>query len=159
MIQLDVKEKIERLKQLRYLNGEVILLSQRIERLETEITINARCRWRGRVALDHGTQLVALRDALAARRAACMAQLVDLHQYIDSIDDSRMRQIMAGRYVDGLSWKEVAARIGERDEQYPRRLHNRFLTQSTLPASLSGEREAVNDAKDPERRRSFGKAE
>jgi len=153
---LDVKGKIEQLKQLRYLKGEVILLTQRLERLETEITGNTRCRWRGRATLEYGAQLVALRDALAARRATCMAQLGALHRYIDSIDDSRMRQIMAGRYVDGLSWKEVAARIGERDEQYPRRLHNRFLLQSTLPASLSTERESLSDAKDPDRRNRIG---
>ena len=134
---MDVKGKVEQLKQLRYLKGEVMLLTQRLERLETEITGNTRCRWRGRATLEYGAQLVALRDVLAARRATCMAQLGALHRYIDSIDDSRMRQIMAGRYVDGLSWKEVAARIGERDEQYPRRLHNRFLLQSTLPDSLT----------------------
>ena len=153
---MDVKGKIEQLKQLRYLKGEVILLTQRLERLETEITGNTRCRWRGRATLEYGAQLVALRDALAARRATCMAQLGALHRYIDSIDDSRMRQIMAGRYVDGLSWKEVAARIGEHDEQYPRRLHNRFLLQSTLPASLSTERESLSDAKDPDRRNRIG---
>lgn len=153
---MDVKGKIEQLKQLRYLKGEVILLTQRLERLETEITGNTRCRWRGRATLEYGAQLVALRDALAARRATCMAQLGALHRYIDSIDDSRMRQIMAGRYVDGLSWKEVAARIGERDEQYPRRLHNRFLLQSTLPASLSTGRESLSDAKDPDRRNRIG---
>ena len=153
---MDVKGKIEQLKQLRYLKGEVILLTQRLERLETEITGNTRCRWRGRATLEYGAQLVALRDALAARRATCMAQLGALHRYIDSIDDSMMRQIMAGRYVDGLSWKEVAARIGERDEQYPRRLHNRFLLQSTLPASLSTERESLSDAKDPDRRNRIG---
>ena len=153
---MDVKGKIEQLKQLRYLKGEVILLTQRLERLETEITGNTRCRWRGRATLEYGAQLVALRDALAARRATCMAQLGALHRYIDSIDDSRMRQIMAGRYVDGLSWKEVAARIGERDEQYPRRLHNRFLLQSMLPASLSTERESLSDAKDPDRRNRIG---
>ncbi|MBQ6347132.1 MAG: hypothetical protein IJI71_06180 [Clostridia bacterium] len=155
---MDVKGKIDQLKQLRYLKGEVILLSQRIERLEAEITGNARCRWRGRAALEHGAQLVALRDTLAARRATCMAQLGALHRYIDGIDDSRMRQIMAGRYVDGLSWKEVAARIGERDEQYPRRLHNRFLMKSALPASLSGARESLSDEKGPERRNEFGEA-
>ncbi|MBQ6123305.1 MAG: hypothetical protein IJI59_16445 [Clostridia bacterium] len=153
---MDVKGKIEQLKQLRYLKGEVILLTQRLERLETEITGNTRCRWRGRATLEYGAQLVALRDALAARRATCMAQLGALHRYIDSIDDSRMRQIMARRYVDGLSWKEVAARIGEHDEQYPRRLHNRFLLQSTLPASLSTERESLSDAKDPDRRNRIG---
>ena len=155
---MDVKGKIEQLKQLRYLKGEVILLSQRIERLEAEITENTRCRWRGRLALEHGAQLVALRDALAARRAACMAQLRALHRYIGSIDDSRMRQIMTGRYVDGLSWKEVAARIGERDEQYPRRAHNRFLARISLPEAvvgIHGGREGAN-AKDGEG--NYGKA-
>ena len=153
---MDVKGKVEQLKQLRYLKGEVMLLTQRLERLETEITGNTRCRWRGRATLEYGAQLVALRDVLAARRATCMAQLGALHRYIDSIDDSRMRQIMAGRYVDGLSWKEVAARIGERCEQYPRRLHNRFLLQSTLPASLSAAQESLSDAKDPDRRNRIG---
>lgn len=156
---MDVKEKIEKLKQLRYLKGEVTLLTQRIERLSAEIAGNTRCHWRGRATLAHGTQLIALRDSLAARRASCMTQLVALYRYIDGIEDSRMRQIMAGRYIDGLSWKEVAARIGERDEQYPRRLHNRFLTQSALPASLSGAQESLSDAKDLERRIEYGKAE
>ena len=155
---MDVKRKVGQLKQLRYLKGEVILLSQRIARLETEIESNSQSRWRGRAVLEHGQRLVALRDTLAARRAICMAQLGALCGFIDEIDDSLLRQIMAGRYIDGLTWKEVAARIGERDEQYPRRLHNRFLMHSDLPGALGGEGKALNDAGYPERRNISGKA-
>ena len=137
-MQLDVKQKVGKLKQLRYLKGEVLLLSQRLERLETEIGANARCRWRGRANVEHGARLIALRERLALRRGLCMEQLGALCAFIDGIDDSRLRRIMAGRYIDGLTWKEVAARIGERDEQYPRRLHNRFLAGAALPEALGG---------------------
>ena len=132
---MDVKQKVGQLKQLRYLKGEVVVLSRRIERLEVEIEV-ARPRWRGRAAADHRARLIALREELVRRRERCMAQLEALYGFIGDIDDSRLRQIMAGRYIDGLTWKEVAARIGEASEQYPRRLHNRFLARFELPSAL-----------------------
>lgn len=55
-----------------------------------------------------------------------------LMQYINSVDDSLMRQILTLRYVNGLSWQQVAFSIGESDEQYPRRKHNKFLQSQQL---------------------------
>jgi hypothetical protein len=81
-----------------------------------------------------------------------MAQLEALCAFIDQIGDSRMRQIMVGRYVDGMTWKEVAARIGERDEQFPRRLHNRFLKDCALPEALTNARETSGNRHGFERR-------
>ncbi len=135
-MKLDVKQKVGQLKQLRYLKGEVMLLSRRIERLEAEIEADRRVRWRG--TADHRARLIALRERLARKRERCMAQLEALYGFIGDIGDSRLRQIMAGRYIDGLTWKEVAVRIGEASEQYPRRLHNRFLGQVELPPALVG---------------------
>jgi len=155
---MDVRQKVAQLKQLRYLKGEVILLSQRLERLEAEIERAGRARWRGRPVVEHGARLVALRERLARRRADCMVRLEALCAYIDGIDDSRMRRIMAARYIDGLTWKGVAACIGERDEQYPRRLHNRFLANSALPEALVGGGQACGGAQAPEGREDCGKA-
>ena len=189
---MDVRQKVAQLKQLRYLKGEVIVLSQRLERLEAEIERAGRARWRGRPVVEHGARLVVLRERIARlewriernsqsrrrgrsseafgarlialrrrlvfRRNCCMAQLEALCAFIDQIDDSRMRQIMVGRYIDGITWKEVAARIGERDEQYPRRLHNRFLASSALPEALAGCGRARGGAQDPEGREDCGKA-
>ena len=152
---MDVKQKAGRLKQLRYLKGEVVLLSQRISRLEWEIEGNARSRWRGRAAMEHGARLNALRERLALRRANCMEQMNALVGFIDAIDDSYLRQIMAGRYIDGLTWKEVAARMGERSEQYPRRLHYRFLMRCELPEVLRGE---CDGAQAPGREKQYGEA-
>lgn len=55
-----------------------------------------------------------------------------LMRYINSVDDSLMRQILKLRYVNGLSWQQVAFAIGENDEQYPRRKHNKFLQSQQL---------------------------
>ena len=155
---MDVKRKVGQLKQLRYLKDEVDLLSQRIARLEWRIERNSRCRWRGRSTEAFGARLIALRRRLVFRRNCCMAQLEALCAFIDQIDDSRMRQIMVGRYIDGITWKEVAARIGERDEQFPRRLHNRFLKDCVLPEALTGARGTSGDGHDSERRSEREKA-
>ena len=155
---MDVKRKVGQLKQLRYLKDEVDLLSQRIARLEWRIERNSRCRWRGRSTEAFGARLIALRRRLVFRRNCCMEQLEALCAFIDQIDDSRMRQIMVGRYVDGMTWKEVAARIGEWDEQFPRRLHNRFLKDCPLPEALNDARETSGDGHDYERRNEREKA-
>ena len=139
-MKMDVKRKIGRLNQLRYLKNEVYLLSRRIARLDDQIEENRRLRWRGRIVMEYGARLAALRERLALRRARCMEQLGALYGFIDDIDDSLLRQIMAARYIDALTWKEVAAIIGERDEQYPRRLHNRFLMRNELPEAAGGSR-------------------
>lgn len=47
--------------------------------------------------------------------------------FVAGIDDSEMRRIITLRYVEGLTWQQVANRIGESDESYPRRKCNRFL--------------------------------
>ena len=149
---LDVKQKVGQLKQLRYLEGEAALLAGRIAQLDAQIGINRRARWRSRGEAEHRARLIALREKLAQRRDRCLAQMDALCGFIDGIGDSRLRQIMVGRYIDGLTWRGVAASIGERDEQYPRRLHNRFLMRNELPAALAGFREDGQDSQGREDR-------
>ena len=36
----------------------------------------------------------------------------DVEEYIDSINDSRMRRIVRMRFIDKLTWNQVACRIG-----------------------------------------------
>ena len=138
---MDVKEKARRLKQFRDLKREIDQLSQRIARLESELDSGGACRWRGRVSIEHRARLIELHRRLALRRASCMEQLEALFGFINGIDDSLTRQIMAFRYIDGLTWRQVAAHIGEREEQYPRRMHNRCLARLELPPQLIRQRE------------------
>ena len=136
---MDVKEKARCLEQLKHLKGEVDMLSQRIAELE----LAARGETGRIIGLPGGflpgdgpeaEKLAALRRRLEARRGRCMDLLGALYTFIDDIDDSLIRQILTYRYIYDETWREVAARIGERDEQYPRRLHNRFLQGARVPS-------------------------
>ena len=119
-------EWVNRLSQLQNMRLEVDELSQRIARLELTLKKETFAPGQERRAEN------SLRDALRrmnARRLDCMEELGRLYSSIDDIPDSKLRRIFSFRYIDGLTWQEVAYRIGEFDEQYPRRLHNRYLRQ------------------------------
>ncbi len=144
---MDVREKVKRLEQLRHLRAEVDLLSQRIAELEQaarggggRITGLPRCARRGKGSDVRDAKLADLWDRLEDRRERCLDLLGALYAFIDDVDDSMMRQILTYRYIDGDTWQAVAIRIGERDEQYPRRLHNRFLERADGPGMDGGER-------------------
>ena len=61
----------------------------------------------------------------------CFYELKKLNRYIDSIEDSRLRMIMKLRYVNGLSWRQIAFSIGGGNtEDGVRKVHDRFLKKS-----------------------------
>ena len=131
-----MKEMIGRLSRLTDLKREVDDLSQRVGELELAAQggvgrisgLPGGGRMGDRVG-DYAVKLVEMRDLLEKRRLACMEELGRLYEFIDDLPDSRLRMIFTARYVDGLSWLQVAFRIGEYDEQVPRRMHNRYLRQ------------------------------
>lgn len=111
------KDWIEQLNQLRSLWKEVDELSQRIARLQEKRAEDARTQ----------SALKTMCDLLDARRAYCMETVGHLYSFIDDIPDSLTRRVFAARYIDGMTWMQVAFRVGEYDEQVPRRIHNRYL--------------------------------
>ena len=136
---MDMREKVGLLEQLRYLKREVDLLSQRIAEMELaaqggvgRITGMPRSRGLGDVTGEFAVKILEIQERLERRRWRCMEMLGALYAFIDDIDDSKMRQIMSYRYIDGETWQRIAFLIGESDEQYPRRLHNRFLQNAAI---------------------------
>lgn len=128
---MEIREKVARLEQLKHLRREVDALSQRVAELE-----RAARGGEGRVtglprrrdpAGDDTARLAELRDRLADRRTRCMEELGRLYAFIDDIPDSFTRQIFTCRYIDGDTWQRVAFRVGNTDEQIPRKYHNRYL--------------------------------
>lgn len=53
--------------------------------------------------------------------------LNEVEEFITSISDSHIRRIISLRVVDGLSWNEVANRIGGNTEDSVRMTFNRFM--------------------------------
>lgn len=126
---MTAKELVGQLNQLNDLKAEVNELSQRIARIE----LSARGIHWGRVGLERTQRAAkgveALRDRMEVRRVDCMEALGRLYGIIDGAPDSKVRRILAARYIDGMIWREVAFHIGETDEQVPRRIHNRYVEE------------------------------
>lgn len=76
---------------------------------------------------NYAAEIADLRGIIDANISRCFYELNRLNRYISSVGDSQMRLILSLRYVNGLSWQQVAFSMGETDESYPRRKHNSFL--------------------------------
>lgn len=136
---MELREKVRLLEQLKALRREVDMLSQRIAELELaaqggvgRITGMPRGTRRWDRTGDYAAKIAELWDRLEARRMRCMDLLGALYAFIDDIDDSLLRQIFTYRYIDGDTWQRVATRVGNMDEQIPRKLHNRFLQRAEI---------------------------
>nr|WP_300186413.1 DUF1492 domain-containing protein [uncultured Agathobaculum sp.] len=70
------------------------------------------------------------RDLIDLKARQSVIEYNRLNRYINGIEDAQIRMILSLRYVNGLSWQQVAFSIGESDESYPRRKHNEFLRKS-----------------------------
>ena len=53
-----------------------------------------------------------------------------VEEFIKSVDDSRMRRIIDLRFIQGLSWQQVANRIGGNTEASVKMAFQRFMEKS-----------------------------
>lgn len=133
------------LSQLRYLNKEIEMLKQQIadleHKMETEIVSDVvsgsnpewpyerrRFHVEGIDIKGYEKRLRRLKRKLGRRLEELMELREQLEEYIATIPDSLVRQIFALRYINGLSWKQIAAHIGGGNTaDSVRMMHNRFL--------------------------------
>lgn len=131
----------EQLKQLKYLKSEIKILQRQIEDIETITTkdsvkgslsehpyIETHFKIEGVDYKSYNRKVKRLQRKLSRR----MEELIDLveetNEYIESIDDSLIRQIIALRYINGLTWDQVAASIGGNNTaESVRKAAERFL--------------------------------
>lgn len=80
---------------------------------------------------EYDRQMRAVLRKREAAKARAAAQLSEIEEYIAGIEDSVMRQIIRYRYIDGLSWRQVAVRVGGGNtEDSVRKAQDRFLAAS-----------------------------
>ena len=107
------------LSQLYYLNREIGQLKSRIEELEC-IAVSDTSRITGMPHVTgisdkvgrYAAEIADLKELLDLNLKKCFYELNRLNRYIEGIDDSQMRMIMTLRYVNGLSWRQIAFSIG-----------------------------------------------
>ena len=133
------------LSQLRYLNREIELLKEQIEKAEQDVEANMAAdtvtgsnpvwpyqprsfRVEGIAVPEYERRLQRLKNRLQRRLEELMDKREEIEEYIDNIDDSQIRMIMTLRYINGLSWGQVAEHIGGGNTaDSVRMMHNRFL--------------------------------
>ena len=76
------------------------------------------------------TLLYARKATLSELEMELLETLNEVEEFIASISDSHIRRIVNLRVVDGLSWGEVARRIGGNTEDSVRMAFNRFIEQA-----------------------------
>jgi len=131
----------ERLCQLSWLKLEIDELSNRIRRIENALSGRTSridgMSWLGGAKDfigDLAPQLCDLKDQLSKLRHDAMETYAELQDFIAQIGDSQTRLIFTLRYVDGLSWHQVAWRLGGNTSDSVRMTHNRYLARLQILA-------------------------
>ncbi|MFL0245510.1 DUF1492 domain-containing protein [Candidatus Clostridium stratigraminis] len=79
----------------------------------------------------HDKKVTRLKRKLQIRTDELMNKVAELNDYIASIEDSEIRQILTLRYIENLTWKQIADKMGTKGEgDTERKKHDRFLKVS-----------------------------
>lgn len=125
------------LSQLYYLNREIEQLQAKIDEIETKAESTTKpitgmpnvpgiTDRTGKYAIE----LAHLKSVLEVNIKKCFYERDRLDAYIQSIPDSQMRMILSLRYINGLSWEQVAASIGGISAEGAKKKNYRFIQKN-----------------------------
>jgi len=125
------------LSQLYYLNREIEEQQKRLAELEvaatssgTTITGMPKAHSVSDKLANYAIEIADLKALLDLNLKKCFYELNRLNRYINSIDDSQIRIILALRYINGLSWRQIAFSIGGGNtEDGVKKMAYRFLNK------------------------------
>lgn len=125
------------LSQLYLLNREIEENKRRLEELRTaaeggaaRITGLPHAPSIGRGLESYAILIAETKELIRLKNQQLIIEYNRLNRYIAELDDSFMRQILSLRYINGLTWGQVAAHVGGGNtEDSVRKAHARFLTR------------------------------
>lgn len=123
------------LSQLYYLEKEIKEQQKRIKELETTATscsskiagVPSGTENSDKIG-NYAAQIADLKSLLDLNLRKYFYELNRLNHYIQSVEDSQMRMILTLRYVNGLTWRQIAKSMGVAgDGSTERKKLDRFL--------------------------------
>ena len=80
---------------------------------------------------NYAAEIADLKALIELNIQKCWYELNRINRYIQGVEDSFMRQVLTYRYVNGLSWNQIALSIGGGNTADSVRMaHNRFLKEN-----------------------------
>lgn len=89
------------LEQLYFLRGEIRMHDKALKNLERE---HEAAHWPEKVQ--------EVREIIEGMRRRCVAQLEGLERWLAAVPDDFMREVLTLHYSEGLTWKNVAIKMG-----------------------------------------------
>lgn len=125
---------VEKLKQLKYLKRELKEIKIKITELRN--TLKSPCFYGGK-RKGYVSDSVAKTNELLEKQISlflnlqekCLTEENEILDFIFKIDDSKMRQILKFRYIDGLSWIQTGHKLDMSPESV-KMAHNRFFKKN-----------------------------
>lgn len=111
---------LKELSQLYYLNREIEMDKNRLEKLKAKASSPSGPNLTGMPGSGsyenrlerYIAEIVDLEGIISAKISQCIHERNRLERYIANIGDSLTRQIFTQRFVNGLNWSQTAASIG-----------------------------------------------
>ena len=127
------------LSQLYYLNREIEEQQRRLAELEAlatscsaQITGMPKVQWNSDKVAKYAAEIADLKALLDLNLKKCFYEFNRLNRYIETVYDSQMRMILALRYINGLSWRQIAFSIGGGNtEESIRQMVHRFFKKNS----------------------------
>lgn len=120
------------LSQLYYLNKEIQHEIDKLNELRGSKNINISNGWYKDVTSEKAVRIIDLESNLNANIQKYREQANRINNYIQSINDSYIRQILTLRYINHLPWRQIARSIGNNTEDSVRKAHDRFLAKEGI---------------------------
>lgn len=76
------------------------------------------------------SKLRELEFLLMDRKAKIIMQQTEIENYINSIKESDIRQILEYRYIDNMNWIQIQVAMGYDHEDTARKKHDRYLEKN-----------------------------
>src|SRR5574344_729362 len=67
---------------------------------------------------------------LMDREARIIIRQVEIEKYINTIEESKIRQIFEHRYIENMDWYQIAQIMNYNNEDAPRKMHDRFFEKN-----------------------------
>ena len=129
------------LSQLKHIQGEIDLLKRQIADVKPNYVMDSvvgssphfpytahSIKIEGLDMQDYDKRVKRLKSQLQRRHDDLLDKRAEIEEFIDTIGDSFIRQIIALRYISGFQWEQVAAHMGSGyTTDCIKRQHERFM--------------------------------